>query len=93
MKRSIKIEATGDFYLNKVKPKIRLSGRWLEAAGFRPGARVTVTLTTLGQLVLTSEDIQCSQIPLNSASLESEKLRVISRISAAVAAVQQTHDL
>lgn len=50
--RSLAIEATGDFFYNKVKPKIRLSGRWLENAGFLPGNRVEVTNTKSGVLIL-----------------------------------------
>jgi hypothetical protein len=38
--RTLKIEATGDFWAKKVKPKIRLCGKWLEEAGFKPGERV-----------------------------------------------------
>lgn len=40
--RVITIERTGDFFLRKVRPRIRLSGRWLERAGFKPGHRVQV---------------------------------------------------
>lgn len=64
MSRSIKIEESGDFFGRKIKPQIRLQGKWLEAAGFRPGARVTVEFRASGQLVLTSEDIQSTgEIP------------------------------
>lgn len=50
--RSLAIEATGDFFRNKVTPKIRLSGQWLERAGFRPGHRVQVTVEQTGSLTL-----------------------------------------
>lgn len=50
--RSLAIEATGDFYRNKVTPKIRLSGQWLEKAGFRPGHRVEVLAAQPGSLTL-----------------------------------------
>jgi hypothetical protein len=50
--RNLKIEATGDFALGKVKPKIRLTGHWLEHAGFWPGQRVTVQIVEPGILVL-----------------------------------------
>lgn len=33
-------------------PHLRLSGRWLESAGFIKGARVAVTVTA-GQLIIT----------------------------------------
>jgi hypothetical protein len=35
-----------------VKPKIRLRGRWLEAAGFKPGHRVEVRFPEPGTLTL-----------------------------------------
>ncbi|MHC1766169.1 MAG: SymE family type I addiction module toxin [Verrucomicrobiia bacterium] len=38
--RILKIEEAGDFYDSTVQPRIRLSGRWLERAGFMPGHRV-----------------------------------------------------
>ena len=42
--RILKIEAEGDFFRRKVRPKIRLTGQWLERAGFKPGHRVEVRL-------------------------------------------------
>ena len=36
----------------KVTPKIRLTGRWLERAGFKPGHRVEVRLDEPGKLTL-----------------------------------------
>jgi hypothetical protein len=50
--RSLAIEATGDFFRNKITPKIRLSGQWLESAGFRPGHRVQVLMEQPGSLTL-----------------------------------------
>jgi hypothetical protein len=50
--RSLAIEATGDFFLKKVTPKIRLSGKWLERAGFRPGHRVQIQIEQPGRLTL-----------------------------------------
>ena len=41
--RKLKIEADGDPYGGDIKPKIRIIGRWLERAGFRPGNHVQVT--------------------------------------------------
>jgi hypothetical protein len=52
--RTLKIETTGDFWRGKVTPKIRLSGRWLEQAGFKPGHRVEVRLDEPGKLTLCS---------------------------------------
>lgn len=50
--RSLKIEATGDFYRGKIKPKIRLTGYWLEQAGFKPGHFVQVCLVQPGIMTL-----------------------------------------
>ncbi|MGC9944709.1 MAG: SymE family type I addiction module toxin [Verrucomicrobiota bacterium] len=50
--RTLKIETAGDFWRRKVSPKIRLSGRWLEQAGFKPGHRVAVEISQPGTLTL-----------------------------------------
>ena len=50
--RTLKIEATGDFFLKKITPKIRLTGQWLERAGFKPGHRVEVQLQQPGLMTL-----------------------------------------
>jgi len=50
--RTLAIEAAGDFCYGKVTPKIRLAGRWLERAGFRPGHRVEVISEQAGTLTL-----------------------------------------
>jgi hypothetical protein len=50
--RILKIEETGDFYASTVRPKIRLAGRWLERAGFKPGHRVQVEWVEDGVLSL-----------------------------------------
>jgi hypothetical protein len=50
--RTLKIEATGDFWRGKVVPKVRLTGQWLERAGFKPGQRVEVVLAQPGVLTL-----------------------------------------
>jgi hypothetical protein len=50
--RSLKIELVGDFAIGKTKPLIRLSGSWLERAGFKPGHRVTIEMPNLGELQL-----------------------------------------
>ena len=54
--RSLKIEAEGDPRKGAVKPKIRLMGRWLERAGFKPGQRVSINLLAPGIVELRSED-------------------------------------
>jgi hypothetical protein len=50
--RSLKIETVGDFAYRKTKPRIRLSGHWLEQAGFKPGHRVEIHLLNPGELTL-----------------------------------------
>lgn len=51
--RTLKIEEDGDLWKG-IKPKIRLMGRWLEQAGFKPGERVTVTCLAPGHIELRS---------------------------------------
>ncbi len=50
--RSLKIEAVGDFAYRKIKPRIRLTGHWLEQAGFKPGHRVEINSVKTGELTL-----------------------------------------
>ena len=50
--RTLKIEAIGDFATRKIKPRIRLSGQWLERAGFKPGHRVEINSLKTGELAL-----------------------------------------
>jgi hypothetical protein len=52
--RRLKIEAEGDFRKGLTKPKIRLTGRWLERAGFKPGQHVHVTCVATGVIELRS---------------------------------------
>jgi hypothetical protein len=52
----LKIEAGGDAWKGTIKPKIRLMGRWLERAGFRPDTRVTVRCLAPGIIELRSGD-------------------------------------
>lgn len=54
--RTLQIEADGDFWKGLIKPKIRLMGRWLERAGFKPGNRVKVTCVASGVIELRSFD-------------------------------------
>ena len=60
-KRTLKIEAVGDFAAGKIKPKIRLKGRWLERAGFKPGHQVEIHSLKAGELTLQFKE----QIPTN----------------------------
>lgn len=50
--RSLKIEAVGDFAYRRIKPRIRLTGQWLERAGFKPGHRVEINSDKTGELTL-----------------------------------------
>jgi hypothetical protein len=59
--RTLKIEADGDAWKGVIKPKIRLMGRWLELAGFRPGSRVRVTCVAPGVIELRSPDALMNQ--------------------------------
>ncbi len=54
--RTLKIETTGDFWRGQVKPKIRLTGQWLERAGFKPGNRVVVHISQPGTITLQFVD-------------------------------------
>jgi len=65
--RTLKIEEEGDFSEHRVKPKIRLMGRWLENAGFRPGGRVHVVCRSPGIIELRIPDA------LNSTEADSIK--------------------
>jgi hypothetical protein len=51
-RRSLKIEAVGDSFYRKIKPRIRLSGHWLEQAGFKPGHRAEINVSGPGALTL-----------------------------------------
>ena len=53
--RTLQIEAEGDRWKG-IKPKIRLLGRWLERAGFKPGHRVQVICVAPGVIELRSPD-------------------------------------
>lgn len=54
--RTLQIEADGDPWRGLIKPKIRLAGRWLEHAGFKPGERVQVTCLAPGILELRAPE-------------------------------------
>ena len=62
--RTLKIEADGEY--GKIKPKIRLCGKWLEQAGFKPGSHVNVKCIENGVMELRSEsapDLMLNEIP------------------------------
>jgi hypothetical protein len=50
--RRLKIETSGDKFLRNIKPKIRITGRWLERAGFKPGHHVEVRVAEQGSISL-----------------------------------------
>jgi len=54
--RTLRIEAIGDFARSKIKPRIRLTGQWLEKAGFRPGHWVEISSSRPGELSLRFKD-------------------------------------
>lgn len=62
--RKLKIEADGDPWKGLVRPKIRLAGRWLERAGFKPDNHVQVTCVAPGVLELRAPRV----LTLNEAS-------------------------
>ncbi len=56
VQRTLKVEATGDFWKGRVKPKIRLVGKWLERAGFSAGNKVAVMCVAPGIIELRAID-------------------------------------
>jgi Toxin SymE, type I toxin-antitoxin system len=54
--RTLKIEAIGDFAARNIKPRIRISGHWLEQAGFKPGHRVIIHSLKPGELTLQFQE-------------------------------------
>lgn len=57
MTRSLAIEESGTNYRRERASLIRLRGRWLRAAGFTPGQRVSVQVEQ-GRLVIVPADQQ-----------------------------------
>ena len=60
--RSLAIEKAGDFFRGKVTPKIRLCGKWLEKAGFKPGHRVEVCIEQPGSITLRFVEQQGEEV-------------------------------
>ena len=58
--RTLKIEAIGDFAKGKIKPRIRLTGHWLEQAGFKPGHRVEINSSKAGELTLQFKESEAA---------------------------------
>ena len=59
--RTLKIESDGDAWKGVLKPKIRLMGRWLEQAGFKPGSHVQVISVAPGVIELRSSGLDNTQ--------------------------------
>jgi hypothetical protein len=71
--RTLKIEESGDFWKRRIKPKIRLTGRWLERAGFTPGNHVRVTCLATGVIELRTPDVMMTnetKQPTSECSLQ-----------------------
>lgn len=54
--RTLKIESAGDYWRGRVTPKIRLTGQWLERAGFKAGNHVVVQISQPGTITLQFVD-------------------------------------
>jgi hypothetical protein len=67
-RRSLKIEAVGDFAYRKIKPRIRLSGYWLEQAGFKPGHRAEIHAPRPGELTLQFKEDALGSLALSQKS-------------------------
>jgi hypothetical protein len=59
--RTLKVEEDGDFFRRRIKPKIRITGQWLERAGFKPGTHVSVTCLAPGVIELRSDSFIVDQ--------------------------------
>jgi hypothetical protein len=55
--RTLKIEAEGDYWRKRVKPKIRLCGHWLARAGFKPGERVVIHCPAEGVMEIRANPV------------------------------------
>lgn len=62
--RRLKIEADGDFWRGRSKPKIRLGGHWLARAGFSPGGHVQVLCVAPGVIELRSPAATANETPV-----------------------------
>jgi len=71
--RTLKIEADGDVWKGLIKPKIRLMGRWLERAGFKPGDRVNVACVAPGVIELRSPALPDAMTMRATAESSSEQ--------------------
>ncbi len=62
-RRTLKIETVGDFARGKILPRIRLTGQWLEQAGFKPGHRVEINHSKAGEMVLQFQETPTDSDP------------------------------
>lgn len=53
MTRRIKVETIGDYFKRKTAAGIRLKGKWLQNAGFKPGEHCQVTFISPGIIRLS----------------------------------------
>lgn len=72
--RTLKIEADGDRW-SGIKPKIRLRGKWLERAGFKPGNRVSVKCVAEGVMELRSDDTSAFMLNETSKSESDQNIK------------------
>lgn len=75
MTRVLKVESEGDPWKNKVKPKIRLVGRWLERWGFPAERQVEVTPIEPGVLQLKLKPLANEQQSATNGSLAEQPAR------------------
>ena len=52
--RTLKVQDVGDYFRKEVKPQIKLQGKWLLAAGLKPGSHVHITNPSPGVLLIKS---------------------------------------
>jgi hypothetical protein len=55
--RTLKVQDIGDYFRKEVKPQIRLTGKWLLAAGLKPETHVRITNPQPGMLIVKSLEI------------------------------------
>ncbi len=82
--RRLKIEAVGDFWQRQIKPRIRLSGLWLEDLGFTPGEYVHVVCVSSGVLELRAQDgnggdLAVAATELNEVVVHPQRVMMIRR--------------
>lgn len=56
--RVLKVEEVGDHWRKRTIPRIRLKGKWLQAAGIQPNSYVQIEILGPGRLHIQSLDRQ-----------------------------------